>query len=140
MTLATKDNKIIDFIAAIASGLAVSYYTQSMVAFLKPLWSTSDDFKALALYTSATAVTALLMLQWNNRFRVKYGWILIAIIGAILCALTDEFILTRDDPDGVLQGQSLLPIGVVIYSFVTLPVMALVHYLGLIARSRLSKR
>lgn len=139
MRIAIKDNKVIDFVAAMVSGIAVSYYAQSMITFLRPPWSTLDDVKALIIYVTALVAVALLIFQWNNRFRVKYGWALIAVIGAVLCALTDELMFSRNDPDGVWQGQSLFPIGVVLYSLITLPVMACVHYFGLVVKGRLTK-
>lgn len=129
-----EDNRIVDLLAAIAGGVAVSYYDQSAIAFLKTPWSTLDDLKSLVVYVAALVAVALLVFQWNNRFRVKYGWALIAFIGSILCALADASVLSPDDAEAVLTGQSLFPIGVVLYTFITLPVMALVHYLGLMTK------
>ncbi len=133
---AYEDNKLVDFVSAVLSGLAISYRTQAVVSFAKPMWSTTGDIVSTVTYIGAYAVVSLLMFQWKSHTRIKYGWILIAVIGSILCAMADELIFSRSDPDDVLQGVSLFPIGFVFYLLLTCPIMAAGHYIGLVTRSK----
>lgn len=125
------DKRWIDFGAAVVGGLVISYYSQSVISFVKPMWSTSSDFLLTAIYVSSYVAAALVVLRWRNKLTINLGWALIAVMGAALCAVADE-LFGRVAPDDAFSEVFMLPIGVVIYSFLTLPAMALVHYLALI--------
>jgi hypothetical protein len=122
--------KWVDFGAAIAGGLVISYYSQSTLSFVKPMWSTFNDFLFTAIYVCAYAVAALVILGWRTALTVNFGWALIAVLGATLCATADE-LASRIAPDGALREVLMIPIGIAIYTLLTLPAMAIVHYLGL---------
>lgn len=127
--LAYRDNKLIDFVSAIACGLAVSYQTQGGLSSIGPLWSTISDVIHTAVYIAAFTLVALVVFQWNSFFRAKYGWTLITIGGSFLCAVADEWILHRGDPD-MPQYTSFLIGDVVVYLLLTFPIMAIGDYLG----------
>lgn len=133
MTTTGKDNRFIDFAAAVAGGLAVSYYAQSATAFLKRPWSTAEDFQLTAIYAAAYALAAILVLPWGGRLRRDYGWVAVAVIGALFCALADTRLA---DAGEAARGESLLPVGVVLYSLISLPVIAVVRYLAIVLRDR----
>ena len=114
----------IEFLTAILSGLMLSFYSQYSISFIKPMWSNIDDFKFTVIYIVVFLFVALIVFPWKNKIKWNASWVIIAILGSTLCASVDE-LFAWSDSYGVLRDYIMLPIGIVIYSIISLPVMAL---------------
>ena len=132
---AYQDNKLIDLIAAVISSLAVSYRRQWGISLTTPTWNSLNDFTSTAIYIVAYALAALLVFRWNTVFRVRFGWIFIAVIGSVVSAVLNELIFKSTGQDEFFRGASFFPIVLMLYLFISLAVMAIFHYLGLVVSS-----
>lgn len=160
-----EDNKLIDFVAALMPGLGMMLIVGIgwllIVGIGWDSFSVPDDeppdsfsigiligFLAYSLFfIGSYAIAALLLFLWKARFRVQFGWILIALLGSVFAAMVPSvlglFLFDRlypEDPSLKFHMQvmavSMLPIKVLMSTALTLPVMAAVHYLGLALRKR----
>lgn len=114
----------VEFGGAIACGLAISFYFQYSLSFVKPMWDRASDFQLTAIYVASYILGALIVIWLKRKFDTRFGWVLIATLGALFCASFDEW-SRRSDPDGIFMDIYVLPINLVVYSLIALPIMGL---------------
>ncbi len=129
-----EDNKLVDFIGALLSAILI----QALLIIPRYGPSLFDVTARLTMVGSFTLV-ALLLFLWKSRWRARWGWLLIAIIGAVVPALLIYILhlmfdarLSPEDKNAGSEGIFLVvPI---LCMVIAMPVMAAVHYLGLALR------
>jgi hypothetical protein len=128
------DNRLIDFSAAAATGLALCFFLMSWNVFhLLP------DIEMASVQIGSFMVAAAVVLPWRGRIRARWGWVAIAALGV---AFTLSALAAMDWASGVDDcacGEAP-PSDILIALVMLLPAltfMGAAHYLGLlIARKR----
>lgn len=79
-------NEVIDFLVAVAVGLLIGYYRQqSADSGDSPL----DKLLISMFLASAAFAIGFWVVKWLKLYsRTRYAWILVGVIGAIICSLT----------------------------------------------------
>lgn len=149
LTSTHEDTKRIDLVAALISGLAVQcaawVFPISDLDGDNPEIFTAGGLKSLLMHMGAYALAALIAFQWKGRLRAR--WVLIAVLGSILAAVLRtamSFMNLDPDPESgrvPVFTVSDFPLGLAVLglyfigiALLTVPVMAVVHQLGLALR------
>lgn len=134
------DNKLVDFVSAIVAGLGIWFLDFSNTPqFMRDAMG-GLLFQRALIKVGSFALAALVLLAWKNRWRVRWGWIMIAAVAVIITATIDEFIYRRTvtEPD-FFAGFSPFPMEIVLFLLPALAVMGVTHFLGLMIQRRLGR-
>jgi F0F1-type ATP synthase assembly protein I len=125
------DNKLVDLIAAILTGVGLCWLDLSN-RFLIPL-TFKDILQSASIRIGALVFVALMLFLWKHKLRTQWGWIVIAILGLTLIAGIDEMILrARDREPDAFDVFSPFPLEIVIYIVPAVIFMGAAHYVGLL--------
>jgi len=133
------DNKLVDFLSAIVAGLAIWFLDFSNIPQFQRLSFREVILQSALIKVGSFGVAALLFLIWKNRWRARWGWILIAAVAVVISAAIDEFIYrkTVTEPD-FFAGLSPFPMEIVLFLLPGLAVMGAAHFLGLMIQRTLT--
>lgn len=129
---------ITDFTGALAAGLAISYWRWSEMAFLLPDFFTARNIQGMFINAGCFAVAAVSVLVWRGSRLARVGWLLIAVLGAAFCALVDEYVFRETGPDAVFEDLNMFPIGLALYSSISVPIMAAAYFSGTLLKPKLA--
>ncbi len=131
------DNNFVDLLAAIITGFGLCWLDlSSWPLFLGPL-NFSHVFQSAVIRVGAFVLVALGLFLWKHQLRVRWGWLLIAILGLTVVALIDEMIYraTAADPE-FFSPFSPFPMEIVLFLVPTLLLMGGSHCIGQLVLSR----
>jgi phosphoglycerol transferase MdoB-like AlkP superfamily enzyme len=129
-----KNNRIAELCAAILTGFGLWWLEYSLAPkFLRSSLFEPTEFRRLFVKVSAFVVLSLALSLWKNRFRNRWGWIAIAVLGLASVSVIDEIIyrLTSSPEQLAFMPEfSPFPLEIVLWFWPTLLFMAAGHYLG----------
>src|ERR1044072_4579482 len=85
-----KDNRIVDLIAAILTGLGLLKWDLLNYTTIERTYTVI--LQSAAIRIGSLVFAALLLFLWKHRIRAQYGWIAIALLGLVVICGIDEYI------------------------------------------------
>jgi hypothetical protein len=133
------DNKLVDFIAAVATALALCL---SFFLFLRPspmrFVSSTEFFEMTSTLVGGFALAAAAVLPWRHPVRARWGWAAIAALGVVFMYMAN---VAWDKVTGVdtcacgeadFSAAQQVVVLAVLWLLPTLLFMGVFHYLGLL--------
>lgn len=128
----TNQTKLVDFVAAIVTALSLWCFSLSLIpSFL--LWrllpyQIKFAFVGIACFAVVTLVTFLI----PEKFRIRMGWVLIAVLGLALSAYVKEQIQRATETDSdFFEEFSPFPFEIFLFLLPSLTIMGAMHYWGM---------
>jgi hypothetical protein len=135
-----KDNKLIDFVAAILTGLGVWWLIFSAThSFLRPSVLNAEEIRSMSVKVGSFSLAALILFLWKRKPRAQWGWIPIAILGMIITSVIDEIIYRATataEELNFMPAFSAFPLEIIIWLGPALVFMGIAHYIGLLITFR----
>lgn len=126
-----KDNKIVDFVAAVFTGIALYWLQQMPLPNLVIPQTFFQILQNVSVKTIGFVFVALTLFLWKHKLRARFGWIVIAVLGLIIAAGIDELILRANNPEpDFFAAFSPFPMEIFLFIIPALFFMGLAHYVG----------
>jgi hypothetical protein len=126
-----KDNKLVDFVAATLTGIALYWLQQMPLLNLVVPLTFFKILQSVLLKTIGFVFVALMLFLWKHKLRAQFGWIVIAVLGLTITAGIDEMILRADNPEpDFFAAFSPFPMEIFLFIIPALFFMGLAHYIG----------
>lgn len=126
-----KDNKLVDFVAAALTGIALYWLQQMPLPNLVIPLTFFETLQNVLLRTIGFVFVALTLFLWKHKLRARFGWVVIAVLGLVVTAGIDEMILRANnaEPD-FFSAFSPFPMEIFLFIIPALFFMGLAHYVG----------
>lgn len=134
-----RDNKLVDLIAAVLTGIGLSWLDLSNYPTFLILLTFKDVLQSASIRIGAFVLVALLLFLWKHKLRTQWGWVAMAAFGMIIISIIDEMIYRATATAGELNFMpefSPFPMEIVLYVMPALLFMGAAHYIGLLVVSR----
>jgi hypothetical protein len=135
-----KDNKLVDLIAAVLTGTGLCWLDLSNhPTFLIPL-TFKDVLQSASVRAGTFVLVALALFLWKHKFRARWGWAVIAVLGLTIVAGIDEVISRSNNPEPDFFAEfSPFPMEIILYIVPALLFMGTAHYVGVLIVSQRRK-
>ena len=135
-----KDNKLVDLIAAVLTGIGLCLLDLSNhPTFLIPL-TFKDVLQSASIRVGSFILIALLLFLWKQKLRAQWGWIVVAVLGLTVVAGVDEMISRANNRELDFSAEfSPFPMEIILYIMPSLLFMGAAHYVGLLIVSQRHK-
>jgi len=127
-----KDNKLVDFISAILTGIGLYWLNHLMPVpnlLIPPTFF--EILQSVFLKVIGFILVAMILFLWKHKLRARFGWIVIAVLGLTITAAIDELISRANNPEpNFFAAFSPFPMEIFLFIIPTFLFMGAAHYVG----------